>query len=125
VHGVDDGPGRPDHEPARGGNHRSTGKDPGDSILSQLAGEFGMPHTRQWTRRRAGAKHLVQAFAGSREGNDAGGEVIMPNSPMRRANTPPIGGLKVTPAEWCCRATEGTETIYKMYADVSRDEAPT
>jgi phosphoglucomutase len=101
-----------------------TGRDPSEH-LSELTAEFGTPY---YTRIDAPATPRQKAKLQKLSPEDVkesqlAGEPIIDKLTRAPGNKAPLGGLKVVTASgWFAARPSGTENVYKIYAESSRDQ---
>jgi len=102
-----------------------TGKDPGEHFR-ELVSEFGFPY---YSRIDAPATpeqkaKLEKLSAESVKESSLAGEPILAKLTRAPGNGAPIGGLKVVAKSgWFAARPSGTENIYKIYAEIFKDES--
>jgi len=103
----------------------STGRDPGEHY-EELTREFGaFFYTRIDAPAAPAAKaRLAKLAPADVQAAELAGEPIVAKLTTAPGNGAPIGGLKVIAASgWFAARPSGTEDIYKIYAESSRDRA--
>lgn len=102
-----------------------TGKDPGEHYL-ELAAKYGAPHYTRIDQPATPAEKdvLKKLSPASVQAATLAGEPITAKLTAAPGNNAAIGGLKVvTDHGWFAARPSGTENIYKIYAESSRDES--
>jgi phosphoglucomutase len=102
-----------------------TGKDPGQHYL-ELAAKYGAPHYTRIDQPASPAEKdvLKKLSPAAVKAETLAGDLITAKLTAAPGNNAAIGGLKVVTAHgWFAARPSGTENIYKIYAESTRDAA--